>query len=194
MVHFKLNLPKTRHLFLCNLKWYHFLPHPLPFIRCCVSLTILNIRSKSVQRGIQSSVQREAINRSIWWHCSELAAVRVKWKLHIVKRQQRSDFTPWYSGTVAVYDAVGKGVRQLKVFRSHPPPMAALSLDQFMWMMTMMMVVMTIDDSDDLYSRTCMSVCSLPISSSLGARTASEIFCQITQFKEQPSSSPSSSS
>ena len=50
------------------------------------------------------------------------------------------------------------------------------------------------DDSDDLYSRTCMSVCSLPISSSLGARTASEIFCQITQFKEQPSSSPSSSS
>ena len=51
------------------------------------------------------------------------------------------------------------------------------------------------DDIDDLYSRTCMSVCSLPISSSLGARTASEIFCQITQFKEQPSSSsPSSSS
>ena len=50
------------------------------------------------------------------------------------------------------------------------------------------------DDSDDLYSRTCMSVCSLPISSSLGARTASEIFCQITQFKEQPSSSPSPSS
>ena len=143
MVHFKLNLSKIRHLFLCNLKWYNFLPHPLPFIRCCVSLTILNIRSKSVQRGIQSSVQREAINRSIWWHCSELAAVRVKWKLHIVKRQQRSDFTPWYSGgTVAVYDAVGKGVRQLKVFRSHPPPMAALSLDQFMWMMMMMMVVM----------------------------------------------------
>ena len=97
MVHFKLNLPKTRHLFLCNLKWYNFLPHPLPFIRCCVSLTILNIRSQSVQRGIQSSVQSEAINRSIWWHCSELAAVRVKWKLHIVKRQQRSDFTPWYN-------------------------------------------------------------------------------------------------
>ena len=42
---------------------------------------------------------------------------------------------------MAVYDAVGKGVRQLKVFRSHPPPMEALSLDQFMWMM-MMMVVM----------------------------------------------------
>ena len=97
---------------------------------------------------------------------------------------------------MAVYDAVGKGVRQLKVFRSHPPPMVALSLDQFMWMMMMMMIVMilmTIDDSDDLYSRTCMSVCSLPISSSLGARTASEIFCQITQFKEQPSSSSSSS-
>ena len=62
---------------------------------------------------------------------------------------------------MAVYDAVGKGVRQLKVFRSHPLPMVALSLDQFMWMMMMMMMVvmilmrllmilMMIDDSDDI--------------------------------------------